>query len=279
MKNAARVFVSVCLSLSLDAATAQPPGGGLPQNFDLADQAREPIQVFDNLYSVGVEFVSSFLLTTSDGLILIDALFDMPGYQEYLFNNIRKVGFDPNDIRFVVVTHGHRDHYGLARALQDSTDAVIGTTSADWEMIENDLGERAPQRDWTIGQDEMLTLGDTTLRFDITPGHTPGVVSIEFQVVDRGRRHKAYLHGGPAARTNEPAGLQEFIDGLERAKTIEDIEVRLSNHPFIDNFFARAQQLTRRGADDPHPFVDPGEFYEWADGVIESTRQTMEGLR
>ena len=83
-------------------------GTGAPQrDLDLAVQAREPVQVFDNLYFVGVEYVSSYLLTTSDGLVLIDALLDLDGYADYLFDNIRTVGFDPR-------RHSVRDRHARA---------------------------------------------------------------------------------------------------------------------------------------------------------------------
>ena len=149
------------------------------RDISLEAQARAPFQIFDNLYFVGIEFVSSLLITTSDGLILIDTLYGDEGYGDYLLNNIRELGFDPADLRYVVITHGHRDHYGGARELQERTDAIIGAAEGDWTLIESNQGSPAPERDWVIEQDDTLILGGTTLRFDITPGHTPGVVSIE----------------------------------------------------------------------------------------------------
>ena len=274
---------SLCTGLGCtqapDTGNAAAGTGGSARNLDLAVQAREPVQVFDNLYFVGVEYVSSYLLTTGGGLVLIDTLLDLDGYADYLFDNIRTVGFDPAELRYVIVTHGHADHYGLAGVLQDRTDARIGMALEDWRLIESDLGDAAPQRDWIVEQDETLTLGETTLRFDITPGHTPGVVSIEFPVFDQGRRHTAYLHGGSAPRTEDPAQLQVYIDGFERAKAIPDIEVNISNHPFVDDFFARAEALAARGPEDPHPFVQPGAFYEWADGHIRTTAELIDELQ
>ena len=112
----------------------------------------------------------------------------------------------------------------------------------------------------------------------MTPGHTPGVVSIEFSVFDRGREHKAYLHGGSAVRTSERAGIQEFLDGLKRVKAIEGIEVQISNHPFIDNLFERSAGIADRGPGDTHPMVDSAGFYAWLDGVIANTEETLAGM-
>jgi glyoxylase-like metal-dependent hydrolase (beta-lactamase superfamily II) len=129
------LLVSI-LVLSVRTGLAQTSGMSASPA-DLSAQAKEPFKIFDNLSFVGIEFVASYVLTTSDGLIIIDALFGDDGFGDYLLDNVRKLGFDPSDIRYVIVTHGHRDHYGLARELQDRTDAVIGN-----RMICN----RTPQR-------------------------------------------------------------------------------------------------------------------------------------
>ena len=281
-RTSARIGVAtVSLFVFLGHAWAQQGGSGGSAGFPsfaLADQRREPFRIFDNLYYVGVDFVSSYLLTTSDGLILIDALFANEGYRDYLLDNVRKVGFDPNDIRYVLVTHGHRDHFGGAAEIQAATGAQVGTTAADWAMIEAQQGDAAPRRDLVFEDGDTLTLGDTTLRFYITPGHTPGVLSMEFQVFDDGRAYKAFAFGG-AGLGRGAAGVEvinTFIESIERVREIEGVEVNVTNHPFMWDLFARAERLADRSAGDPHPFVTPGEFYEWLDGLSADARQALE---
>ena len=273
----------ICVALAIffwvQPASAQPEpvlnGGN-----DLRTMARDPFQVFDNLYFVGIGEVGSYVIETSEGLILIDTLWDNPGYTEYLLGNIRAVGLDPMDIKYVLILQGHRDHYGGARALQQIIDAPFGTAEKDREMIVNDFGEWAPRIDFIIEEGDSLTLGDTRLDFEITPGHTPGTTSIRFSVFDNGTEHLAYLHGGPLLRTKDPEAGREFIADLERIKQIPGIEVQIANHFDIaargaPDLFQRAELLANRQPGEPHPWVDPEHFQRWLTELIEDTKQYL----
>ena len=246
----------------------------------MSEMAREPFQVFDNLYFVGTGEVASYVITTSDGLILIDTLHGGP-YTPYLIENMQAMDLDIADVRYVLILQGHRDHYMGARTLQDEhTDALFGAAEEDWKMIEADQGDVAPRRDFVIEEGDTLTLGDTTLYFEITPGHTPGTTSIRLPVFDNGMRHEAYFHGGSALRTDEPAVIAEFLADLERIKQIPDIEVQIINHYDIhastaDNLFERAERLANRQPGDPHPWVAPDDFQNWLDEVIADTQERL----
>ena len=262
----------VCWSGTAEAQRTPPP---------MSEMAREPFQVFDNLYFVGTGEVASYVITTSDGLILIDTLYGGP-YTPYLIENMRTMGLDIADVQYVLILQGHWDHYMGARTLQDEhiSDAQFGAAEDDWRMIEADQGDRSPRRDFVIEEGDSLTLGDTTLHFEITPGHTPGTTSIRLPVFDGGTRHEAYFHGGPALRTDDPAVIAEFLADLERIKEIPDIEVQIINHFDIhastaDNLFERAERLANRQPGDPHPWVAPEDFHNWLDEMIVDTRERL----
>ena len=268
------------LTLWLEITSSQPPPARLSLRNDLSVMAREPFQVFDNLYFVGIGEVASYVIETSDGLILIDTLWDLDGYTEYLLGNIREVGLDPMDIKYVLILQGHRDHYGGARALQEIIDAQFGTAEEDRKMIAADFGEYAPRIDFIIEEGDSLTLGDTTLDFEITPGHTPGTTSIRLSVFDNGTAHLAYFHGGSALRTDEPAAIRVFLEDLERIRLIPGIEVQISNHFDIHatgapNLFERAALLADREPGEPHPWVAPDDFHRWLDKLIADTRERL----
>jgi metallo-beta-lactamase class B len=239
-------------------------------------QRVEPFKVFDNLYYAGIKFVASWILTTSDGLIMFDSLFDHEEYGGYLIENMIKLGFDPMDLKYIIITQGHLDHYGQARMLQDLTGATVGTAMGDWELIEERMGDRAPRRDWVIGDGDELTLGDTMIKFEVTPGHTPGTVSTIIPLKDGENTHLTYLHGGTELEYFEPEIIQGFIDDMERIKSIPDIEVQTNNHAFIDDLFERQHLLTKRVPEDVHPFVDPEGFDAWVDRRIDIAQELLD---
>ena len=99
----------------------------------------EPFQIFDNLYYVGIEWVGSYLLVTTDGLILIDSLHGP--YVETSAEHIRALGFDPADVRYVLGTYGHFDHVGGHAYYQQTFGSRVGMTAADWKRAQTDAGQ------------------------------------------------------------------------------------------------------------------------------------------
>ena len=247
------------------------------RRFALADgQAREPFKVFDNLYFIGMKYVSSWILTTSDGLIMFDALFEHEEYGEYLIENMHKLGFDPADLKYLVITQGHLDHYGQARMLQDLTGVVVGSGMGDWGLIEERMGDKGPRRDWVIEDGDSLTLGDTTIRFEITPGHTPGTVSTIIPLQDGDQAHLGYFHGGTELEYFEPEIINGFISDMERIKNVEGIDVQINNHAFIDDVFEKKVLLDTRKPGEPHPFVGAEAFDAWVDRRIVIAQELLE---
>ena len=102
-----------------------------------------PVALFDNLYYVGNSYVSSYILKTSAGLIMIDTLYG--DFSQKTIDAMKQAGLNAKDIRYVIVTHGHSDHYGGARLVQSLSDASVALTAADWALMEKSTGA-APMR-------------------------------------------------------------------------------------------------------------------------------------
>jgi metallo-beta-lactamase class B len=276
-----RLPAATALLVASTAAAAQPPPARITPRNDLRVMAREPFQIFDNLYFVGIGEVGSYVIETSEGLILIDTLWDLEGYTDYLLSQIRQVGLDPLDIEYVLILQGHRDHFGGARALQQVIDAQFGTAEEDRKLMVEEFGEYAPRIDFIIEDGAALTLGDTTVHLEITPGHTPGTTSLRFPVYDQGVEHLAYFHGGPSVRSDDPEVIREFIADLERIKQIPGIDVQIGGHydsylAGTGDLFDRAARLASREPGEPHPWVAPQEFQAFLDERIARARESLE---
>ena len=247
---------------------------------NIEEERVAPFKVFDNLYYVGVKKISAWLLESDQGLILFDSLYgDLTGLA---IESIRELGFDPDDIRYVIVSHAHRDHIGGARRLQEEFGSVVMMTEADWSIAaEPAIPEDYPKpiRHLSASDGSTLNLGRTRLRFFQTPGETPGVLSTRFTVYDNGYPHEAFLFGGADLNF---AGIQQtelYINSVERLMQLEGIEVNIPNHPEFGEVFERYEILLEREDGDFHPFVDPESWDAWLEILMLNAKAKLERER
>ena len=231
---------------------------------DLAGQRAEPMKVFDNLYFVGQKAVTTWAITTPDGIILIDA-----GYAERvddtLVAGLKKVGLDPANIKLVLIAHGHNDHFGGARALHDRFGARIGMSAQDWEFIQPKPGQpdngALPARDLVLEEGRPVTLGGTSVTPVLIPGHTPGSMGFIFPVKDGATTHTAALFGGSIlspARTIPTAQFEQYLASIGHWRDVTNrarVDVELINHPIMDGLFVKLAKLPSRKPGDAHPLV------------------------
>lgn len=239
-----------------------------------------PFKIFDNLYYVGIDWVSSYLITTDEGLILVDALYR--DYPAHIIQSVKDLGFDPKQIKYILCTHGHYDHCEGADTLQKITHARIGMTETDWDIAEgkvkNDYANvnSHPKRDWVIHDGDSLKLGGTTIKFYVTPGHTLGVLSLSFPVRDGSNTYKAFMLGGVGLNFDGVAQTETYLRSMDRLMQMKDVQVSITNHPDPGKIFQRARLLQTRKPGDPHPFVDPDGFQNWLKELKANAEKKLE---
>ena len=224
----------------------------------------EPAKVFDNLYFVGGKLHSSWALTTKEGIILIDTIYPYNS-EELIIGGMKKLGLDPKNIKYVLISHAHGDHIGGAEMLQSRYGVRVVMGGPDWDWVEkypNRYKTMAPKRDIVATDGMKITLGETTVTIWLTPGHTPGTLSYTFTVLDRGKPVNVAYSGGTAFNfvNNTPdPGIKNFQTYIDSQKHIAakaastNATVLFSNHSEFDNAFNKNRMLAGRGSG-PHPY-------------------------
>lgn len=218
----------------------------------------EPQKVFDNLYFLGTKFHTAWALTTSDGIIIIDTLYNYAVEPE-IIEGLTKLGLDPARIKYVLITHAHGDHDEGAKLLQDRFGARVVLGNGDWELIERSKTKPGgtPKRDITITDGQKITLGDTTVTAISTPGHTPGGYGLIFKAFDRGRPVTVAYASGTAFSSYTRSWFDAFVVSLKKmadAASASGATVLLSNHTAFDDAWTKARLAAWRPAGASNPF-------------------------
>jgi metallo-beta-lactamase class B len=289
----AGLFDAVCTTArNVIAQASAPPrqggpgrggrGGGPPAPPARETWHAEPVKVFDNLYFLGQTEFSVWAITTSQGIILLDAIFDY-SVEDEVVGGLKKLGLDPTQIKYVMVSHGHLDHSGGAKFLQERFGARLLMSAADYDLLDRDNPSWKPRRDLVVTDGQQLTLGDTTVTFYITPGHTEGTVSTIFPVRDGSRRHVVAEWGGTLFNFGPiRPRLQAYAASAERFKQIAakaGADVMLSNHTVYDGSKTKLPAVQKRQPGQPHPYVvGPQVVQRYLTTVGECAQAAVAGL-
>lgn len=261
-------FVNLCLPSAPRGGGAGRGGaaraGGPPETPDRTNWYAPPLKVFDNFYWLGTRQHSSWALQTSAGLIIIDTNFAWATRPE-LIDGMTKLGLNPNDIKYVIISHAHGDHDQGAAELQERYSAQVVMGAPDWDATLKrppTAPGGVPRRDISIGPDgNKLTLGDTTVEIVATPGHTPGTLSYVFPVKDQGRTVMVAYSGGTltGAFGTDGARWDEYIASQRKiAKAAADAQasVLISNHSEYDGAYTKARLVSApRQPGENNPFI------------------------
>jgi len=253
-----------------------------------SNYAVEPFRIFGPVYYVGDKQVCVHLIDTGEGLIILDAGF--PQCVHLLTESIYHLGFDPHDIKWVIITHGHYDHTGCAMEYKRLYGARVAMSRVDTEWIAGKefmlpsthplvMLSAAPEIDHMIEDGEHIRLGNIDMECKLIPGHTPGAMAFFFNATEDGKtRYRVGEYGGAGIRSvrkdrllkgGQPLSIrQDFLDSLEKMKS-EHVDIQLGNHPYNNHTFEkRARQL----AGEKDAFIDP-------EGWLAFLNETQEKLR
>jgi metallo-beta-lactamase class B len=245
------------------------------------DPPIEPTRIFDNVYAIGNSGTTAYVIRTTAGLLMIDAL-GADQVQSQLLPGFRRLGLDPSELKIILVAHGHADHFGGSAYLQEHYGAKVYVSAEDWRLMENPPSRGRgpanpppiPKHDGEIRDGDPIVLGDVQVTPVAVPGHTPGSMGFIFPVKDGGRAHVAALFGGawltPQLLSDE--ALQTFLASVRRfeaATRRAGVDVLLQNHMLMDPIQDKLARLAARSAGEPNPFVVGPDEYQKFLGVLE----------
>ncbi|WP_050608196.1 MBL fold metallo-hydrolase [Clostridium niameyense] len=219
----------------------------------------EPIKVFDNLYCIGTRSVAVWVIKTSEGIILIDSMWSN-GDAQLIINDMKKLNLNPHEIKYIIITHGHRDHYGGAQFIKDNYKAKIIMSETDYNFMnasnsrENRYKSPSCSVDIIIKDGEKIQLGHTTVTIVETPGHTPGCVSLIFPVKQHGKIYNVAQWGGLGIPNNleEKIKYRKSIDYFEKHTQEQKVSVEITAHLFCENGYSKLESVRNNKA---NPFI------------------------
>jgi metallo-beta-lactamase class B len=217
----------------------------------------EPIKAFDDMYWMGSLSTSSWLLTSDDGYILYDTqrVYDA---EDVLVEGIKKLGFDPAKVKYVIVSHAHAGEVGGAYLFQSRYGSRI--VMSDWEMVEasvNGFPTGKPKRDIVATDGMKITVGNRTVTIYLTPGHTPGTISSIFEVHDDGKPMTVVYSGG--TEFNFPNDVPHFDQYLASERKLASLAnsagatIVLNNQSQFNSAATKLRMLKDRHPGEPHP--------------------------
>lgn len=231
----------------------------------------KPFRIIGNVYYVGVSGVTSFLITTPQGHILLDGGF--PETAPRIEKNIAALGFRIQDVKVLLNSHAHYDHCGGLAELKRLSRAQMVASRSDAEVLES--GGRVSFEGWknsgfppvkvdrVIADGETVPLGDVTLTAVLTPGHTKGCTTWTMPVTDSGKTYHVVFYCSttvPGYQLVNNPKYPQIVSDYERsfAKLRQlPCDVFLAPH---GGFFHLDEKRARMGNGRANPFIDSAEF-------------------
>lgn len=224
------------------------------------DGKMSPFRIIGNTYFVGTFQASCHLIDTGNGLILIDT-----GYFNTLYLVVRSIyelGFNPKDIKYIINTHWHGDHTEGTMAMVDLTGAktLIG-------RYDEEKAKKYFTPDISVKDGDELTLGNVTISFMETPGHTKGTISLFYNTDENGKIYRVGMFGGAGANTMAQGHFdydgcrEDYRNSLHRLQN-EKVDVFIGNHVWNNDTAVKGEVLLKTGE---NRFIDKNLWHKFLD--------------
>lgn len=215
---------------------------------------------FDQLSFIGDENVCCFLLETGDGLVLLDCMDADQRCMDIIENGIRSLGHDPGELRAILITHGHGDHWGMSGSFREKYGCALFMGEQDY-LDARELPDFLPWRldypmDGYLEDMHEYKYGETAIRTVLTPGHTRGCMSFLIPVTDEGEPHLLALWGGTSLIANsDPEAYKRSVAAFSALCRELGVDGEISNHPFFDSTIERLELVNSIAEGVPNPFI------------------------
>lgn len=260
IKTVAISTLSLLSYVTQPLMAAEPP----PQIMKLLNDNTplKPTKVFDNVYSIGSVSVSAWAIKTSEGIILIDSMWDNDS-AKMIVKDMKELGLDPTQLKYILISHGHGDHYGGANYLRNKYHAKVAMSKVDFDFMHSlnkgPNGPRSPKTpvDLFVKDGDVITLGNESVKILSTPGHTPGGISFIFPVTNDGQKHTAILWGGTGIPHDMKSKLayQKSVTHFEKEARKANADIELTAHLFIGDNFEKLDKVRDRKKGENNPFI------------------------
>jgi metallo-beta-lactamase class B len=290
--------VGVALACGTTAGVAAPDPQPAAQSVLDAEwtAAQKPFRIYGNTYYVGTGGLSSILITSDAGHVLIDGTVQEAAAM--VAGNVRALGFKVEDIRLILNSHVHFDHAGGIAALQKLSGAQVAASPASAQvLLQGHSGPDDPQyaslargpdavlHVRSIRDGETLAVGALRVTAHFTPGHTPGGTSWTWQACEQGRcLHMVYADSlsaisAPGFKFSHNSGYPQVLADFKKSLAVLDAlpcDILLTPHPEVSDMFERLQ---RRDSGDPDAFVNAGACRAYAASARENLQRRISSER
>lgn len=236
------------------------------------NKAREPFRVYGNTYYVGTDGLSALLVTGDAGHVLLDA--GLPQSAPLIDANIRKLGFKSEDVKLILVSHGHFDHAGGVNALQRHTGATVAASASTADAMQR--GENTPDdpqfgfgkkfngfpptnKVKVISDQEVLTVGKTAIKVHLIAGHSPGSTAYAWQSCEESKCLNMVYADSLTSPSAPGFKYGNRLDSFERsiAKVAAlPCDIVLSPHPQFTQVDEKLKKRAQQNGKGPDPFID-----------------------